>query len=193
MEILQPYKLPYRTDLVALLVFLTTPRYGPRTNTPFPKVPLLLRVDSLLRERVYRTVSQKLPWYILISHGRCMETALHFVITGKMWCKRGAKLVPCSWIFLPWRWRRYFPPKRRFTQYLHGATSQKTAFFIVTAMKTTNLTRPISLKFFLNAHNSHHSARNQIIPKYIHIATTGTKTELRKIEIEERTTHQLKF
>jgi hypothetical protein len=27
------------------------------------------------------------------------------------------------------RWRWYVPPKRRFTQYLHGATSQKTAFF----------------------------------------------------------------
>jgi hypothetical protein len=33
-------------------------------------------------------------------------------------------------IFLPWRWRRYFPPKRRFTQDIHGATSQKTAFSI---------------------------------------------------------------
>jgi hypothetical protein len=32
-------------------------------------------------------------------------------------------------------------PKRRFTQELHGATSQKTAFFIVTAVKTSNLTQ----------------------------------------------------
>jgi hypothetical protein len=31
-------------------------------------------------------------------------------------------------------------PKRRFTQDLHGATSQKRAFFIVTAVKTSNLT-----------------------------------------------------
>jgi hypothetical protein len=39
-------------------------------------------------------------------------------------------LVPCSRIFLPWRWRRYVPPKRRFiSQDLHGATSQKTTFF----------------------------------------------------------------
>jgi hypothetical protein len=30
--------------------------------------------------------------------------------------------------------------ERRFTQALHGATSQKTAFFIVTAVKTSNLT-----------------------------------------------------
>jgi hypothetical protein len=29
-----------------------------------------------------------------------------------------------------WRWRRYFPPKRRLTQDVHGATQQKTAFFI---------------------------------------------------------------
>jgi hypothetical protein len=34
--------------------------------------------------------------------------------------------------------RQYIPPKRRLTHYLHGATSQKTAFFIVTAVKTSN-------------------------------------------------------
>jgi hypothetical protein len=34
----------------------------------------------------------------------------------------------------------YVPPKRRFLQEPHGATSQKTAFFIVTAVKTTDLT-----------------------------------------------------
>jgi hypothetical protein len=38
------------------------------------------------------------------------------------------------------KWRRYVSPKRRFTQNLQGATSQKTAFFIVTAVKTSNLT-----------------------------------------------------
>jgi hypothetical protein len=31
---------------------------------------------------------------------------------------------------LPWRWRRFVPPKRRLTQHLHGATSQTTAFFM---------------------------------------------------------------
>jgi hypothetical protein len=36
-------------------------------------------------------------------------------------------------------------PKRRFTQNLHGATSKKTALFIVTAVKTSNLTS--SVKF----------------------------------------------
>jgi hypothetical protein len=38
-----------------------------------------------------------------------------------------------------WRWRRYIPPKHRFTQDLHSATSQKTAFFIVTAMESSDL------------------------------------------------------
>jgi hypothetical protein len=55
-------------------------------------------------------------------------------------CSYLLTLVPRSWIFLPWSWRRYVPPKRRLTQDLHGATSQKTAFFIVTAVKTSNLT-----------------------------------------------------
>jgi hypothetical protein len=39
------------------------------------------------------------------------------------------------------RWlQRYVPSKRRFTQNLLGATSQKKAFFIVTAVKTSNVT-----------------------------------------------------
>jgi hypothetical protein len=33
--------------------------------------------------------------------------------------------------FSPWRWRRYIIPNRRYTQNIHGATSQKTAFSIV--------------------------------------------------------------
>jgi hypothetical protein len=40
----------------------------------------------------------------------------------------------------PW-WRRLqVPPKRRFLQEPHGITTQKTPFFIVTAVKTSNLT-----------------------------------------------------
>jgi hypothetical protein len=63
-------------------------------------------------------------------------------------CSHLLTLVLHSWIFLPWRWRRYFPPKHRFTQDLHGATSQKTAFFIVTAVNTSNLTQN-KIKFAL--------------------------------------------
>jgi hypothetical protein len=36
--------------------------------------------------------------------------------------------------------RRQVPPKRRFLQDPHGVTSQKTPFFIVTAVNTSNLT-----------------------------------------------------
>jgi hypothetical protein len=36
--------------------------------------------------------------------------------------------------------RRYSPSKRRFLQEPHGITSQKTAFFIVTTVKNSNLT-----------------------------------------------------
>jgi hypothetical protein len=35
--------------------------------------------------------------------------------------------------------RRNSPPKRRFLQEPHGVTSQMTPFFIVTAVKTSNL------------------------------------------------------
>jgi hypothetical protein len=40
----------------------------------------------------------------------------------------------------PWCRRCYVPPKRRFLQESHGVTSQKTPFFIVPAVKTSNLT-----------------------------------------------------
>jgi hypothetical protein len=56
-------------------------------------------------------------------------------------------LVPRSWISVLWRWRRYVPPKRWFTQNLHGATSKKTAFFMITAMKTSNRTQWIIVSF----------------------------------------------
>jgi hypothetical protein len=43
---------------------------------------------------------------------------------------------------LPWRWRRYVPPKRRLQlNRLHGVTSQKMILFITTAVKTSNPTR----------------------------------------------------
>jgi hypothetical protein len=44
------------------------------------------------------------------------------------------------WFSSHWWWRRYIPPKRRFLQEPHGVTSQKTVFFVVTVVKTSNLT-----------------------------------------------------
>jgi hypothetical protein len=40
-----------------------------------------------------------------------------------------------------------FPPKRRLTQDIHRATSQKATFFIVTAVKASDLTKK-SLLFY---------------------------------------------
>jgi hypothetical protein len=50
------------SDLVTPTAFLTTPWHGPRRNTPFPTVLLLL-----LRERDYRAVVEKRSWYIRTS------------------------------------------------------------------------------------------------------------------------------
>jgi hypothetical protein len=61
-------------------------------------------------------------------------------LQGRKIRERGTSVSRWQRMFLSWRWRRYVPPKRRFTQDLHGATSQKTALFIVTAVKTSNLT-----------------------------------------------------
>jgi hypothetical protein len=48
-----------------------------------------------------------------------------------------ARLIP-----RPWRWRRYFPPKRRLTYNgLHGVISLKIALFITTAVITYNPTK----------------------------------------------------
>jgi hypothetical protein len=63
-----------------------------------------------------------------------------FLTCGSV-CSHLLTLVPCSRIFLSWRWRRYVPPKRRLTQDLHSATFQKTTFFIVTAVKASNHTK----------------------------------------------------
>jgi hypothetical protein len=60
-----------------------------------------------------------------------------------MW-RRGSSLADFSRLKMGW----YVPPKRRFTQDLLGATSQKTAFFIVTAVKTSNLTWLNSVRNF---------------------------------------------
>jgi hypothetical protein len=49
-------------------------------------------------------------------------------LTGGSVCSHLLTLVPRSRILLPWRWRRYVPPKRLLTQDLHSATSQKTTF-----------------------------------------------------------------
>jgi hypothetical protein len=55
-------------------------------------------------------------------------------LTGGSVCSHLLMLVHRSRIFLPWRWKRYIPPKRRLTQDLHIATSQKTTFLIAVSV-----------------------------------------------------------
>jgi hypothetical protein len=56
-------------------------------------------------------------------------------------CSHLLTLVPRWRIYLPWSWRLYLPPKCRLRQKPRDVTSQKTTFFIFTAVKTSNLTR----------------------------------------------------
>jgi hypothetical protein len=44
------------------------------------------------------------------------------------------------------KWRRYIPPKHWFTQDLHGAKSQKTAFSTLTLFYVTNIAKISFLK-----------------------------------------------
>jgi hypothetical protein len=53
--------------------------------------------------------------------------------------RRLLRLAGLAGLLLPWRWRRYVPPKRRLTKYLYGATSQKTVFFKYTYLRITAL------------------------------------------------------
>jgi hypothetical protein len=61
------------------------------------------------------------------------------IVLCKMWGFHGGDYEECrlltldprSRIIRPWRLRRYVPPKRRFAQDINGATSLKTAFFLI--------------------------------------------------------------
>jgi hypothetical protein len=64
----------------------------------------------------------------------------HLHLRDRKMRERGTSVSRWLRIFLPWRWRWCVPPNCQFTQELNGVTSQKMAFFIVTAMKISNLT-----------------------------------------------------
>jgi hypothetical protein len=66
----------------------------------------------------------------------CSSSILDLGIRGR----RVVSFTPQPRIFLPRRWRQHNPPKLRFSQDLHDATSQKTAFFMATSVKTSNAT-----------------------------------------------------
>jgi hypothetical protein len=53
-------------------------RHGPRRNPPFPNVTLLVRADSLPRERVYRAVAQK--WFLFTQSSLSNGSIHHNII-----------------------------------------------------------------------------------------------------------------
>jgi hypothetical protein len=73
---------------------------------------------------------------------------------------------------LPWWWRRYVSPKRRFLQEPHGAKSRKTALFIVTALKTSDLTKQIT--FSVRAAEKYHDSYFRFPEILLHIFFTNT-------------------
>jgi hypothetical protein len=68
--------------------------------------------------------------------------SLFLININKEWCLLGCYAV---WLLSPWWKRRQVPPKLRILQEPHGVTSHKIPFFIVTAVKTSNLTTLINL------------------------------------------------
>jgi hypothetical protein len=74
--------------------------------------------------------------------------------------------------------RRYVPPKRLFLQEPHSVTSQKTAFFIVITVKTSNLLLSASILWHLIS-ASYAINRSQ---KFVHLCVV--KEEIRQYSSE---------
>jgi hypothetical protein len=71
--------------------------------------------------------------------GSCNNRRTHF-FAAYVGCQLQLVLFLVHRFLSPWWRRRQVPPTRRFLQEPHGVTTQKTSFFIVTAVKTSNLT-----------------------------------------------------
>jgi hypothetical protein len=98
-----------------------------------------------------------------------MKNAVFWDLTPYDTCKNrrfGGRIV--LW------WRRYVLPKCRFLHDPHGVISQKTAFFIVTAMKTSNLTKYFMFYFLLLLFNS--------VKRKVTNITTAKQTYLRHLQ-----------
>jgi hypothetical protein len=87
---------------------------------------------SLFRNAVFWDV---VPWRYCINRRFGGTYRLHLTTCSRWFLARGFFFFSST---LKMEAIRF--PKRRFIQYLHYATSQKTAFFIVTAAKTSNFT-----------------------------------------------------
>jgi hypothetical protein len=110
--------------LSPLLTMRSSHQYGNDCTTWRPIVPLLPAVD--LHHRPHTPLSSLLIPHVSYSPSLFLYSWLF--PTGGSVCSHLLTLAHRSRIFLPWRWRRYVAPKRRLTQDLHSATSQKTTF-----------------------------------------------------------------
>jgi hypothetical protein len=98
---------------------------------------------TLSRFRILKIISLlgKCCWNLQIYSYLNKETGIVKIKRVASYCLLLLLSFLVLWFFPPWWLRRYVPPKRRFSQEPYGVTSQKTVFFIVTAMKTSNLTK----------------------------------------------------
>jgi hypothetical protein len=101
-----------------------------------PSSGMLCRV-ALVRADVSEERSASIIWVTRIGE---LETTLTITSTHRTLRKYTMLTFLAHRFLSPWWWRRYVPRKRLFLHEPQGVTCQKTAFFIVTAMKTSNLT-----------------------------------------------------
>jgi hypothetical protein len=86
----------------------------------------------------------------LFKHNKYLEQChfwdvTYYFFAACVGCYLRIKLFLVHRFLSPWWWRGYVPPKRRFLEERHDATSQKIAFFIVTAVMASNPTTNIFL------------------------------------------------
>jgi hypothetical protein len=97
----------------------------------------MLRRVALVRTDVSEKLSASIIRVKTISE---LETTLAVSSNSKQLLLVAANLVPSSLILLILIMGAILHPKRLFLQQPHGATSQKSAFFIIGAVETSNLT-----------------------------------------------------
>jgi hypothetical protein len=129
------YKDPVRTSQETHYVSATEPSQ-------------LMLCKMLSRQWLGRMPSSGMWCLWLLLRTDVSEKHIATIIKETRICEVGANLAltsnRCSLrrntIYYFWLWRSCVLPKRRFLHESHGVRSQKTTFFIVTAVKTWNLT-----------------------------------------------------